>query len=141
MAVETTRALRSVPRACRVARALTDACGDYWRCEARGWRLVLRVMSVCADPEVARMEPGPSQHITAHPPLLDMTSHALRTAGEGLRQTGTDHSRRHTASILTVENTSFVRFKGFTAVTMKNVVFWDIKTKFVPRRRHITSPL
>jgi hypothetical protein len=24
---------------------------------------------------------------------------------------------------------------------MKNVVFWDIKTRFVPHRRHITSPL
>jgi hypothetical protein len=24
---------------------------------------------------------------------------------------------------------------------MKNVVFWDIKTQFVPQRRHITSPL
>jgi hypothetical protein len=27
------------------------------------------------------------------------------------------------------------------AVTMKNVVFWDTKPQFVPRRRHITSPL
>jgi hypothetical protein len=25
--------------------------------------------------------------------------------------------------------------------TMKNVVFWDMKTQFVPHRRHITSPL
>jgi hypothetical protein len=24
---------------------------------------------------------------------------------------------------------------------MKNVVFWDIKTQFVPERRHVTSPL
>jgi hypothetical protein len=24
---------------------------------------------------------------------------------------------------------------------MKNAVFWDIKTEFVPHRRHITSPL
>jgi hypothetical protein len=29
----------------------------------------------------------------------------------------------------------------FRAVTMKNVVFWDIKTQFIPHRRHITSPL
>jgi hypothetical protein len=28
-----------------------------------------------------------------------------------------------------------------TAVTMKNVVIWDIKTQFVLHRRHITSPL
>jgi hypothetical protein len=34
-----------------------------------------------------------------------------------------------------------VRFEVFTAVTMKNVVFWGIKTKLVPHRRHITSPL
>jgi hypothetical protein len=24
---------------------------------------------------------------------------------------------------------------------MKNAVFWDVKTQFVPHRRHITSPL
>jgi hypothetical protein len=24
---------------------------------------------------------------------------------------------------------------------MKNVVFWDLKTQFVPCRRHITTPL
>jgi hypothetical protein len=29
----------------------------------------------------------------------------------------------------------------FTAATMKNVVFWDIKTQFVLHRRHITSLL
>jgi hypothetical protein len=34
-----------------------------------------------------------------------------------------------------------VRFEVSTAVTMKNVVFWDIKTQFVLHRRHITSPL
>jgi hypothetical protein len=34
-----------------------------------------------------------------------------------------------------------VRFEVFTAVTMKNVVFWDIKTQFLPNRRHITFPL
>jgi hypothetical protein len=30
---------------------------------------------------------------------------------------------------------SDVRFDVFTAVTMKNVVFWDIKPQFVPHRR------
>jgi hypothetical protein len=34
-----------------------------------------------------------------------------------------------------------VRFEIFTVVTMKNGVFWDIKTQSVLRRRHITSPL
>jgi hypothetical protein len=27
------------------------------------------------------------------------------------------------------------------AVTMKNVVFWDVKTQIIPNRRHIMSPL
>jgi hypothetical protein len=34
-----------------------------------------------------------------------------------------------------------VRLGGVTAVTMKNVVFWDIKTHFIPHRRHITSQI
>jgi hypothetical protein len=34
-----------------------------------------------------------------------------------------------------------VRAELFTAMTMKNVVFWDIETQFVLHRRHITSPL
>jgi hypothetical protein len=29
----------------------------------------------------------------------------------------------------------------FREVTMKNVVFWDIKIQFLPHRRHITSSL
>jgi hypothetical protein len=33
------------------------------------------------------------------------------------------------------------RLDVFMAVTMKNVVFWDIKTQFVLHRRHIKSPL
>jgi hypothetical protein len=34
-----------------------------------------------------------------------------------------------------------IRFEVFTAVTMKNIVFWDIKTLSVLHRRHITFPL
>jgi hypothetical protein len=33
------------------------------------------------------------------------------------------------------------RTSVFTAVTTKNAVFLDVKTQFVPRRKHITSPL
>jgi hypothetical protein len=32
-----------------------------------------------------------------------------------------------------------VRFEVFTAVTMKNAIFRDVKTHFVPHRRYITS--
>jgi hypothetical protein len=35
----------------------------------------------------------------------------------------------------------FVIFEVLTAVTSKNAVFWDIKTQFVPHRRHMSSPL
>jgi hypothetical protein len=33
-----------------------------------------------------------------------------------------------------------LRFEVFTAFTMKNAVFWDIKIQLVPQRRHISSP-
>jgi hypothetical protein len=39
------------------------------------------------------------------------------------------------------DNHNNVRFEIFTAMTMKNVVFWDIIVQFVLHRRHITSPL
>jgi hypothetical protein len=34
-----------------------------------------------------------------------------------------------------------VRCEVFAAVTMKNAVLWDIKTQFVPHRKHIISLL
>jgi hypothetical protein len=40
-----------------------------------------------------------------------------------------------------MKTSAVVRLKVFTAVTMKNVVFWDTKTRFVPHRKHITSAL
>jgi hypothetical protein len=39
------------------------------------------------------------------------------------------------------QRSSLLTYEALTAVTMKNVVFWDIKTQLVPHRRHITSPL
>jgi hypothetical protein len=36
---------------------------------------------------------------------------------------------------------SVLRSEVFTAVTMKNAVFWNIRTQFVLHRRRITSPL
>jgi hypothetical protein len=35
----------------------------------------------------------------------------------------------------------YLRVEVFTAVTMKNSVFWDIKSQFVPHMKDITSPL
>jgi hypothetical protein len=40
-----------------------------------------------------------------------------------------------------VDTIQFVEFEVLTAVTTKNILFWDIKIQFVPHRRHITSPL
>jgi hypothetical protein len=34
-----------------------------------------------------------------------------------------------------------IKYEVSTAVTMKNAVFSDIKTQFVPHKKHITSPL
>jgi hypothetical protein len=36
---------------------------------------------------------------------------------------------------------NYVRFEVFTVVSMKNAVFWDIKSQFIRNRRHITAPL
>jgi hypothetical protein len=33
----------------------------------------------------------------------------------------------------------FVRFDVFTAVTMKNAVFWDIEAQFIPHGKHYVS--
>jgi hypothetical protein len=50
------------------------------------------------------------------------------------------HTEQTRKSILLVHVhlNMYQQYEVFTAVTMKNVVFWDIKTKFVPHRRHIT---
>jgi hypothetical protein len=50
------------------------------------------------------------------------------------------HRRHITSPLQSPAGLCYVRFEVFTAVTMKNDVFWDV-TKFVPYRRHITSPL
>jgi hypothetical protein len=34
-----------------------------------------------------------------------------------------------------------VRLEVFMTVTMKNAAFWDIKTQFIPHRKHILSLL
>jgi hypothetical protein len=44
-------------------------------------------------------------------------------------------------SMSIANNNYYARFEVFTAVIMKDAVFWDIRTQFVPHRRHITSPL
>jgi hypothetical protein len=35
----------------------------------------------------------------------------------------------------------FVAFEVFTEMTVKNALFWDIRTQFIPHRRNITSLL
>jgi hypothetical protein len=45
------------------------------------------------------------------------------------------------ATVLAKTRSNSIRFEVFPAVTVKNAVFWDIKTQFEPHRRHITSPL
>jgi uncharacterized membrane protein len=47
----------------------------------------------------------------------------------------------HSIIDLHAGSTDDERLEVFTAVTMKNAVFYDIKTQFVLHRRHITSPL
>jgi hypothetical protein len=35
----------------------------------------------------------------------------------------------------------YVRFEAFTVVVVKNAIFLDTKSQFVPHRKNITSPL
>jgi hypothetical protein len=49
----------------------------------------------------------------------------------------TDDNEKRSSKILFID----VTFEVFTAVTVKNVVFWNIKTQFVPQKENITSPL
>jgi hypothetical protein len=58
------------------------------------------------------------------------------------------HSGRYSTKIIFYElefgdsgKPILVRYEIYMPVTMKDAVFWDIKTQLVPHRRHITSPL
>jgi hypothetical protein len=50
------------------------------------------------------------------------------------------HSHRR-ENLKSYQHLNHVKFQVFTVVIMKNAVFWDINTQFVPRKKHITSPL
>jgi hypothetical protein len=65
-------------------------------------------------------------HSTAHEPYVSGTASAATLLELTCAVTKVGHS---------------VRFEVSTAVTMKNAVFCDIKTQFVPHRRHSISPL
>jgi hypothetical protein len=51
------------------------------------------------------------------------------------------HRRHNTSALQSPAGQCYVRFEGFTAVTMKNAVFWDIKPQFVLHMRRITALL
>jgi hypothetical protein len=68
--------------------------------------------------------------------------------GKGVRLTAPFHrfllvknKWSHNSISFRVEANYNVRFEVFTALTMKKVVFWDIKTQLVLHRRHIPSLL
>jgi hypothetical protein len=47
----------------------------------------------------------------------------------------------HCVSVAELSRLMLCKIVVFTAVNMKKTVFWDIKTQFVPHRRHVTPPL
>jgi hypothetical protein len=49
--------------------------------------------------------------------------------------------RTHSSSVVLELEDSVQKFVVFSAVTMKNSVLWDIKTKFVPHWKQIISLL
>jgi hypothetical protein len=49
--------------------------------------------------------------------------------------------KKYITSTLQAQPVNAIRFEVFKAGTMKNAVFWDTETQFVPHRRHITAKL
>jgi hypothetical protein len=74
-----------------------------------------------------------------HGSAEDRASHARKPLIPGKRISELRKSIKVNVVVLIHEK--HVRCEVFTAVTMKTVVFWNIKTHFVLHRRHITSPL
>jgi hypothetical protein len=83
-------------------------------------------------------------------PLIEWVPMAISAGGGGRSQYKSDHSfpsgdernNEFVISPLTGRRSVYlIRFDVLTAVAMKNVVFWDIRTQYVPHRKHITSPL
>jgi acetolactate synthase small subunit len=50
-------------------------------------------------------------------------------------------SLRKFVEVIEKQQSRYIRFEVLTAVTVENVVFWDIKTQFVPHSTNITSLL
>jgi hypothetical protein len=56
-----------------------------------------------------------------------------------IRCCGSDSAEPLPGSDKGINIDTHVRIEVFTAVTIENVVFWDIKPEFVPHRRHYVS--
>jgi hypothetical protein len=61
--------------------------------------------------------------------------------GDGIPQLVWGLATVWTAGFRVLTRARDVRFEVFTAVTMKNTVFWAIIIQFVLHRKHITYPL
>jgi hypothetical protein len=91
-----------------------------------------------------RLSWGSCHHV---PPVLPFKRrlHMHTTADGGSTHVGTHGHSPQPSQLPKVTSQTlrevYVRFEVFTAVTMKNVVFWDIKSQFLLHKRHIRSPL
>jgi hypothetical protein len=101
------------------------------------WRMNPSAMEMCGH------EMTSAHYCPAHDPLQ---SHQrplvlwLRPSCSLLRGNSVASSKKMKRNTR-LQNCNYVRDEVFTAVTMKNSFFLDIKTQFVPHRRHVTSPL
>jgi hypothetical protein len=57
----------------------------------------------------------------------------------GYKIPGRTSQETQCVSVKSPEGYCYVRFEVFMAVTMKNALFWDIKTQFIPHKKHYVS--
>jgi hypothetical protein len=65
----------------------------------------------------------------------------LSRSGNGMKQTLRTKVLNFTREEFVKQGSIYRTFEVVTAVTMKNANFLDIKTQFVPHRKHIAWPL
>jgi hypothetical protein len=97
-----------------------------------------RNMRLCGSPTLRR-NVSPPLSVSAVPETLTHLTSIMEVTHFSEMSVLTRGTRRHIPEDGILK--SYIAITGWVAVSMKNAVFWDIKSQFLPHRRHITSSL